>query len=152
MVTEAASLLGRAAAFPRGLGVASRPVLAAGSRRAQVAAFPRDRAVDYLLALEAVSRQDQGAVFPRDRAVGSLLALEAVSRQDLGAASQLVHVVDCPLDHARGLTRGEMGCCRFQRHRVRGMNEPGDEAWNDARLRESSDRGGKARVVQGGVS
>ena len=128
MVTEAASLLGRAAAFPRGLGVASRPVLAAGSRRAQV------------------------AVFPRDRAVGSLLALEAVSRQDLGAASQLVHVVDCPLDHARGLTRGEMGCCRFQRHRVRCMNEPGDEAWNDARLRESSDRGGKARVVQGGVS
>ena len=104
MVTEAASLLGRAAAFPRGLGVASRPVLAAGSR------------------------------------------------QDLAAAAQLVHVVDCPPDHARGLTRGEMGCCRFQRHRVRCMNEPKDEAWNDGSLRESSDRGGKARVAQGGVN
>ena len=128
MVTEAASLLGRAAAFPRGLGVASRPVLAAGSRRAQV------------------------AVFPRDRAVASRPVLAAGSRQDLAAAAQLVHVVDCPPDHARGLTRGEMGCCRFQRHRVRCMNEPKDEAWNDGSLRESSDRGGKARVAQGGVN
>ena len=128
MVTEAASLLGRAAAFPRGLAAGSRRGLAAVYRRAQV------------------------AVFPRDRAVGSLLALEAVSRQDLGAASQLVHVVDCPPDPARGLTRGEMGCCRFQRHRVRCMNESGCGAWSDARLRECSDRGGKARVAQGGAN
>ena len=32
------------------------------------------------------------------------------------------------------------------------MNEPKDEAWNDGSLRESSDRGGKARVAQGGVN
>ncbi len=87
--------------------------LAAASRRAQVAAFPRDRAVASRRVLAAVYRRAQVAAFP----------------QDLAAASQLVHVVDCPPDPARGLTRGEMGCCRFQRHRVRCMNEPGDEAW-----------------------
>ena len=32
------------------------------------------------------------------------------------------------------------------------MNESGCGAWSDARLRECSDRGGKARVAQGGVN
>ena len=31
-----------------------------------------------------------------------------------------------------------MGCCRFQRHRVRCMHETGGAAWSDASLRESS--------------
>ena len=31
-----------------------------------------------------------------------------------------------------------LGCCRFQRHRVRCMNETGGGAWSDASLRESS--------------
>ena len=105
MVTEAASLLGLAAAFPRGLGAGSRRVLAAVYRRAQVAAFPRDRAVASRQGLAAGSRRAQVAGFRRDRAVGYLLAQEAGSRQDLGAASQLVHVVDCPPDPARGLTQ-----------------------------------------------
>ena len=105
MVTEAASLQGLGAAFPRGLGAGSRRVLAAVYLRAQVAAFPRDRAVASLQGLGAGSRRAQVEVFPRDRAVGSLLALEAGSRQDLGAASQLVHVVDCLPDPARGLTQ-----------------------------------------------
>ncbi len=108
MVTEAASLLGLAAAFPRGLGAGSRRVLAAVYRRAQVAAFPRDRAVASRQGLAAGSRRAQVAGFRRDRAVGYLLALEAGSRQDLGVASQLVHVVDCPPDPARGLTRGPL--------------------------------------------
>ena len=45
-----------------------------------------------------------------------------------------------------------LGCCRFQRHRVRCMNETGDGAWSNASLRESSDRSGKARVAQGSVN
>ena len=31
-----------------------------------------------------------------------------------------------------------LGCCRFQRHRVRCMHETGGAAWSDASLRESS--------------
>ena len=31
----------------------------------------------------------------------------------------------------------DVGCCRFQRHRVRCMNETGGEPWSDASLRES---------------
>ena len=31
-----------------------------------------------------------------------------------------------------------MGCCRFQRHRVRCMHETGGAAWSDASVRESS--------------
>ena len=31
-----------------------------------------------------------------------------------------------------------VGCCRFQRHRVRCMHETGGAAWSDASLRESS--------------
>ena len=34
--------------------------------------------------------------------------------------------------------RLRVGCCRFQRHRVRCMNETGGGAWSDASLRESS--------------
>jgi hypothetical protein len=30
-----------------------------------------------------------------------------------------------------------MGCCRFQRHRVRCMNETGGGSWSDGSLRES---------------
>ncbi len=30
-----------------------------------------------------------------------------------------------------------LGCCRFQRHRVRCINEPGGAPWIDASLRES---------------
>lgn len=65
MVAEAASLLDRAAVFPRGLGAASRLV--------QAVVFLLDRAGDFLL--------------------------------DLGVASRWVHVGDCPLDHAREMTR-----------------------------------------------
>ncbi len=32
---------------------------------------------------------------------------------------------------------GHLGCCRFQRHRVRCMNETGGKAWSDGSLRES---------------
>ena len=32
----------------------------------------------------------------------------------------------------------KLGCCRFQRHRVRCMNETGGGAWSDASVRESS--------------
>jgi len=31
----------------------------------------------------------------------------------------------------------EVGCCRFQRHRVRCMNETGGGSWSDGSLRES---------------
>jgi hypothetical protein len=36
------------------------------------------------------------------------------------------------------LVEGVVGCCRFQRHRVRCMNETGGEPWSDASLRVSS--------------
>ena len=81
MVTEAASLLGLAAAFPRGLGVASRPVLAAASPRGQAAGFRRARAAVYRRVPVAASRQGQAVAAPR------------------------VHVVDCLPDPARGLTQ-----------------------------------------------
>ncbi|MDO9119814.1 MAG: DUF262 domain-containing protein [Nitrospira sp.] len=32
----------------------------------------------------------------------------------------------------------KVGCCRFQRHRVRCMKEPGGRSWSDGSLRESS--------------
>jgi hypothetical protein len=31
-----------------------------------------------------------------------------------------------------------LGCCRFQRHRVRCMHETGGEPWSDERLRVRS--------------
>jgi hypothetical protein len=34
--------------------------------------------------------------------------------------------------------KSKLGCCRFQRHRVRCMNETGGGAWSDENLRESS--------------
>jgi hypothetical protein len=40
--------------------------------------------------------------------------------------------LDAAIDETHGL-----GCCRFQRHRVRCMHEPGGEPWSDASLRES---------------
>ena len=97
MVTEAASLLGRAGVSPRGQVAVSRLVRAV--------AYPQVLGVVSPRVLAGASRLDQAVVY--------LLAPEAVSLQDQGVAARLVHVVDCPPDHARGLTRGEMDCCRL---------------------------------------
>jgi hypothetical protein len=49
-----------------------------------------------------------------------------------GLCHNIENLTNALVDYTR-----TMGCCRFQRHRVRCMNETGGEPWRDARLRES---------------
>ena len=105
MVTEAVSLLGRAGASPRGQVAVSRLVLAEGFPLDRAAVGQRDRAVAYPQVLGVVSPRVLAGASRLDQAVVYLLAPEAVSLQDQGVAARLVHVVDCPPDHARGLTQ-----------------------------------------------
>ena len=50
--------------------------------------------------------------------------------------SPLLHYTVCEMDLVLLFYR--VGCCRFQRHRVRCMNETGGAPWSDESLRESS--------------
>lgn len=105
MVTEAVSLLGRAGASPRGQVAVSRLVRAEGFPPDRVAVGLQGLAVAYPQVLGVVSPRDLAGASRLDQVVVYLRAPEAVSLQVQGVAARLDHVVDCPPDHARGLTQ-----------------------------------------------
>ena len=83
----------------------------------------------------------------------SLQTLASYYEQTLGLHIDVRPTIpfeDSMIDRSRGQLIGEelinkmkigfpaLGCCRFQRHRVRCMNETGGEPWSDESLRGSS--------------
>ena len=113
MVTEAASLLGRAGVSPRGQVAVSRLVRAVAYPQVLGVVSPRVLAGVSPRGQVAVSRLVLAVAYPQVLGVVSPRVLAGASRLDQAVAARLVHVVDCPPDHARGLTRGEMDCCRL---------------------------------------
>ena len=60
-----------------------------------------------------------------------------ISAQLAGSISEVASNIGIRTQTIQLLRDGMLGCCRFQRHRVRCINETGGAPWSDASLRES---------------
>ena len=72
--------------------------------------------------------------------IGSYLKQEFSSEVDIKlfkSVEKLLAAINARPPDLIALANYTLGCCRFQRHRVRCMNETGGGSWSDARLRES---------------
>ena len=84
-----------------------------------------------LPALEAAHIKPFAKLGPNETANGLLLRSDLHKLFDLGYLSV---TPDLAVEVSRKI---KVGCCRFQRHRVRCINETGGAPWSDASLRES---------------